>query len=101
MTREFTLDEQTEMSAAFDAGNYCNAYETTDLDAALEFVEFKPHERAAFVLGFFGSYTLDEIGSYREIFDECYFSEAGKYVVHVARYTDSRDDEYREESAEF
>lgn len=94
---EFTLDEQTEISRAFDSGNYANAYESTNLDDH-DLDEMKPHERAAFVLGFFGSYSLDEIGSDREIFDEAYFSPAGLYVVNVARYTDDRAEEYAEDS---
>ena len=93
--KAFTLDEKTEMSRAFARGNFVNAYESTNLedfalDAMLE------HERSAFVLGFFGTYELNEICD-REIFDEAYFSDAGKYVVRVARYTDDRTDEYREE----
>lgn len=99
-TKEWTLDEQTAMARAFDRGNYANAYESTDLESALDCVEFKPHERAAFVLGFFASSGLDEIGSDREIYDECYWSDAGQYVVNVARYIDSRDDEYAAEMGE-
>ncbi len=93
----FTTDEKTEISRAFSRGNFANAYESTDLDD-FDLDEMSEHERAAFVLGFFGSYSLDEIISDREIFDECYWSPAGQYVVNVARYTDSREDEYREES---
>lgn len=92
----FTLDQRTEMSQAFDAGNYANAYETNDLDSC-DIDEMPEHRRAAFVLGFFGSYTLEEIGSDREAFDEAYFSAAGRYVVQVAKYTDDRSDEYAAE----
>ncbi len=103
------------MSRAFSAGNYANAYESADLDdhdldgekivesedgVLHERERYLPHEKAAFVLGFFGSYSLDEIGSDREIFDEAYWSEAGNYVVNVARYTDSRAEEYAEEMGE-
>ena len=96
--KEFNLTERTEMSRAFDAGNYANAYETTDLETALKRARYTAeHTRAAFVLGFFGSYALDEIPD-REIFDECYFSDAGQYVVRVAGYTDPRDEEYAQES---
>jgi hypothetical protein len=52
------------------------------------------------VLGFFSSYSLDEIGSDREIFDECYWSPAGRYVVNEAKYCDARDDEYEAEADE-
>lgn len=93
--KTLTLDERTEISQAFDAGNYANAYESTDLES-FDLDEMDAHERVAFVLGFFGSYSLDEIGSDREIFDECYFSEVGRYVVGIAKYTDDRTEEYAE-----
>jgi hypothetical protein len=92
----FTLDERTAISQAFSAGNCANAYKSTDLDDH-DIHDMPEHKRAAFVLGFFASYTLDEIGSDREVFDECYWSPAGQYVVKVAGYTDSRDDEYAAE----
>jgi len=99
--RVFTLDEKTAMSRAFDAGNYANAYETNDLESLDVPVDQMPeHERVAFVLGFFGSYSLDEIGSDRELFDECYWSAAGHHVVKVAQYTDCRGEEYLEDSDE-
>ena len=94
---EFTLGQRFEMSRAFDAGNYANAYDTQDLSTC-EIDEMSQHERAAFVLGFFGSYSLDEIGSDREVYDECYWSPAGQYVVKVAKYTDDRASEYLAES---
>lgn len=93
MPREFTLDERDEMSRAFSAGNYANAYDSTDLDD-FDISNDKEHERAAWILGFFSSYTLDEIGSDREVYDEYYFSDAGQYVVNVAKYCDARVDEY-------
>ena len=93
---EFTFDERTKMSRAFDRGNYANAYESTDLED-FDLDEMAVHERAAFVLGFFASYTLDEIGSDREIFDKAYWSPAGQYAVKVAGYTDPRDEEYAED----
>ncbi len=96
---QFTLRKRTEMSRAFDRGNYANAYESTDL-AAFKVDAMPEHMRAAFVLGFFGSYTLDEIGADdREAFDEAYHSPAGRYVVEVAKYTDSRAEEYAAEMA--
>lgn len=98
MSKIFTLDERKAMSRAFDSGNYANAYESTNLDD-FDLDAMPEHERAAFVLGFFGSYSLDEIGSDREVFDECYWSEPGRYVVHVAGYCDARTEEYAEENA--
>ena len=55
-------DDATARSQAFDAGNYCNAYETTDWDAAWsKYCEkYKAHD-TAFLLGFFASYELHEI----------------------------------------
>lgn len=94
---EFTLDQRTEMSRAFSRGNYANACKTTNLEE-YNLDDMSAHEHTAFVLGFFGSYTLDEIGSDREIFDECYWSPAGRYVVSVAKYTEDRADEYAAES---
>jgi hypothetical protein len=100
MKQEFTLAEKTAISRAYDAGNYGNAYEGTDLESALKRARYTaPHTRAAFVLGFFSSYSLDEIGSDRETFDECYFSAAGQYVVATG-YCDSRDEEYADEESE-
>ena len=99
--REFTLDERDEISRAFNSGNCANAYESTDLDTFTDDLdEMKPHERAAFVLGFFGSYALDEIISDREVYDEAYWSDAGRYVVNVAKYIDDRADEYKTEESE-
>lgn len=95
--RTFNLDEQTEIRRAFDAGNYANAYETNDLDEC-GIDEMSEHERAAFVLGFFATYSLDEIGSDREIYDECYGSDAGRAVI-AAGYCDDRADEYQAELA--
>jgi hypothetical protein len=105
--------EREQISRAFSRGNFANAYESTDLDyfdldgtkvvedphgVLHERPRYLEHERVAFVLGFFSSYSLDEIGSDREIFDECYFSPAGQYVIKVARYCDDRADEYAAEN---
>lgn len=91
--RTFTRQERDEMSRAFSRGGHASAYESTDI-ADHDTDGMAAHERAAFVLGFFASLTLDEIGSDREIFDECYHSDAGRYVVAVAHYCDDRADEY-------
>lgn len=92
----FTLDEATAISRAFNRGNSANAYESTDLDD-YDIDNMPEIERHAFVLGFFGSYSLDEIGSDCEIFDEAYFSATGKYVLSCG-YTDCRADEYAADS---
>lgn len=97
-----TLDQRTEISNAYSAGNYANSYETNDLDACDQHVEMGiPHERIAFILGFFASYELDEIpGESREDFDSAYHSEIGRYVVRSG-YCDSRADEYAAEERAF
>ena len=94
----FTLKQKDAISRAFGAGNYANAYESTDLED-FEIDDMPEIERAAFVLGFFGSYTLDEISD-RETFDDCYWSEAGQYVVKEAGYADDRAEEYAADAAE-
>lgn len=95
--RTFTLDERTAISQAFSRGNYANAYETNDLDEC-EIDDMPDHEHAAFVLGFFSSCSLDEIGSDRDTFDECYWSDAGRAVI-AAGYCDDRADEYQADLA--
>lgn len=92
----FTLDRQTEMSRSFSSGDATYAYRTHDLEH-LGLDEMQPDERAAFVVGFFASLTLDEIGSDREAFDEAFFSPAGRWVVEVAKFTGNRADEYAAE----
>jgi hypothetical protein len=75
----------------FDAGNYANAYETTDLSEAL--AKLSPNRSteyvAAFTLGFFSSYSLPEMGSDVEAYQEAYFSETGKACL-AAGYVDIR-----------
>ncbi len=97
MAREFTDDERTEISRAYSAGNYANAYETQDLDEC-ETDAMPEHERAAFILGFYSSCELNEISD-REAFDEAYWSDAGQYVVKVAGYCDDRAEDYTAEAA--
>lgn len=92
----FTLDERTAISRAFDAGNYANAYES-DILAFHAVDEMPEHDRSAFILGFFSSYGLDEIGSDREAFDTAYFSDAGRAVL-AAGYCDDRTAEYLTEA---
>ncbi len=63
-----------QISRGFDAGNYANAYETTDYDRAL--ASLSPNRAkayvAAFTLGFFGSYEPGEMGSYLEAVEQAY-----------------------------
>ena len=93
--RTFTLDEKTAMSHGFSRGNYANAYESMDL-GRFDLGAMTEHYRAAFVLGFFGTYTRDEMGSDVDVYDAAYWSDAGQYVVTVAKYTDERTEEYAE-----
>lgn len=94
---ELTLDQRTEISNAFDRGNYANMYEAETLDEC-QFNDMADHERVAFVLGFFSSYSLNGLGSDRELYDECYWSTTGRYVVTVAKYCDDRAEEYAAEA---
>ena len=82
----------------FDAGNYANAYETTDYDAAI--AALSPNRsaeyQAAFTLGFFGSYERSEMGSDVEAFDEAYAlvgKRAGELGIAVERDDDEPDDD--------
>ena len=56
----------------YDAGNYANAYETTDYERAI--AKLSPNRSAtyvaAFTLGFFGSYSPAEMGSHLEAYHE-------------------------------
>lgn len=90
------------VSRGFDAGNYGNVYETNDYDAARDAIDVRQlpevlHDAylAAFTLGFFGSYTLPEMGEHVEAYREAYFSEGGKQCLE-AGYTEARDDEWKE-----
>lgn len=94
--KEFTVDEKTEIGNAFAAGNYASAYEGPELPDDLD--GMPEHERAAFILGFYSSCELHEIGD-REEFDAAYHSDAGRYVVDVAGYCEDRDEDYRSEVA--
>jgi hypothetical protein len=73
------------LSRAFDAGNYCNAYETNNLAEAEEKHKTESEGEAymaAFLLGFFSSYELEEIPyDVRDIHEEAYNSKYGKVVL--------------------
>jgi hypothetical protein len=79
------------VTRGFEAGNYANAYETTDLQTAL--AKLSPNRSAeyvaAFTLGFFSSYSLGEMGSDVEAYREAYFSETGR-ACRAAGYVDIR-----------
>jgi len=93
-------ERDTRLSQGFSAGNYCNAYETQDLEQA-----FKQRDldgsgepfKMAFIMGFFASYELHEIPSdCRCWFDEAYHSELGQRVLELG-YTERRDEDYAAE----
>lgn len=70
MSNHAQIDDN--ISRGFDAGNYANAYETTDYDSAI--ARLSPNRSAeyvaAFTLGFFSSYEENEIGSDLETYLE-------------------------------
>lgn len=75
------LDDD-DVSRGYSRGNYANAYETEDYEAAVERIAEKGADYvAAFTLGFFSSYTLDEMGIHREAYEEAYFSRAGRRAL--------------------
>lgn len=70
-----------DLSRGFDAGNYASAYETDDLDAALESPSADGSEafRTAFILGFYSSYEIEEMGPCgAEQYETAYASAYGK-----------------------
>ena len=98
-----STDDRIQLSRGFSAGDYANAYETTDLESALAHLDEETDDyteayRTAFVIGFFASYALHEIPSdARDTFDERYWSQYGRAVV-AAGYCDDRSEEYQAES---
>lgn len=88
----------------FDAGNYGSAYTSGDLDTVWEVVEDgEQHDecrsaapeafRAAFVIGFFGSYEDDEVPS--EHLDELLEAHRtyGAWMCELGIAVDARDGE--------
>lgn len=91
---DLSLDVMTKISDAFSAGNFADAYGD---DVSMD--DLADHERSAYVLGYYSGYALRELSAdARDEYDQAYHSEIGRYVVEVARYCDSRADEYAEES---
>jgi hypothetical protein len=90
----------TRLSQGFDAGNYCNSYETQDYRAAREKHDLFESDNDAFSvgfrLGFFASYTLAEIPlDMEDVFTAAYHSQLGQRVIDLG-YCDSRKEEYDE-----
>lgn len=94
MTRK---DDQ--IRRGIDAGNYANAYETTCLETALAKLRRRSEAyRAAFILGFFGSYEPHEMGSDLEAVQEAWDlvgKRARAIGIAVSEPVDVRGDETR------
>ena len=91
MRTEQELD--LELTQGYLAGNYCNAYDTENLKHALAMYE--EHSDAyldAFVLGFLGTYTFDEMGEAQERWEEAYYSEHGQRCVELGYQEPIADD---------
>jgi len=78
------------LTLGFDAGNYAAAYETSDYDQAI--ASLSPNRPLAYIqaftLGFFSSYTLDEMAAHDETYLEALDSEAGRRCVELGWVSD-------------
>lgn len=74
-----------EVSEGFDAGNYANNYETTDLGVALSRLSMNRSEayRAAFTLGFFASHEPHEMGEHELAYRNALQSDAGQRCIEL------------------
>lgn len=80
-----SANRDTLLSRAYDAGNFCNAYETENYSKAklIRRVDQKsPDYRAAFILGFFSSYEIHEM-SHPDSYQAALDSEAGQRCVEL------------------
>ena len=91
---ESEAEARLELSQGFDAGNFCNAYETHNLGEALGRRDVADRTEAyqhAFVLGFFSTYELHEISlDARQRFEDAYHSDAGQRVIYLG-YAEPRE----------
>lgn len=64
----------TDLLRAYDNGNYVIAYETEDVDKAWDSLPdgYSTEEEAAFLLGFFSTFELHEMGPEAESFVAAY-----------------------------
>lgn len=102
MATERDIDLDTVLSRGFDAGNYCNAYETQDYETGLAKRTAKPRAgvrrelqqawQVAFTLGFFGSYELHEMGEHEDAYTEALASPHGQRCVELG-YVDRTEDD--------
>ncbi len=74
-----------QLSLGFDAGNYANAYETTNYSKALSRLSMNRSEayQVAFTLGFFCTYELDEMGEHEDTYINAYSSEYGRRCLEL------------------
>jgi hypothetical protein len=86
-----------QVSQGYSAGNYANAYEGTDLEAAIS--RLSPNRSAeyiaAFTLGFLATYMLKEMGPDGvEAFQEAYFSNVGKVCLAAGYLEEVEESEW-------
>lgn len=86
MTARYDL----QLSRGFSAGNYANAYETTNYSTALARLSMNRSEAylAAFTLGFFSSYELHEMGQHSEAYEQALASRHGKRCIALGYVDD-------------
>lgn len=79
------MSQDNDISQGFDAGNYAAAYETTDYDQAIGRLSMNrsPAYIEAFTLGFFSSYTLDEMSDHVDTYLQAYNSPAGQRCLEL------------------
>lgn len=79
-----------DLSEGFDAGNYANAYDTTDLEQAISSLSPNRSEAYidAFILGFFSSYAPHEMAGYENTYLDAYYSVSGTRCVELG-YVDT------------
>lgn len=87
------------LSHGFDAGNYASAYQTTDGAAALEALaipaEHAAHAaayRAAFMLGFYSSHEIDEMGEQADAYLEALRGPHGQRCAAIGIAVPTEDD---------
>jgi hypothetical protein len=80
------------LSLGFDAGNYAEAYETSDYSQAIASLSpNRSHDYvSAFTLGFFSSYTLDEMGAHSHTYLNALNSKAGRRCIELG-WIDAND----------
>jgi len=90
-----STEHDTALSRGFDAGNYCNAYETEDLTVVHKRRYLRDKSEAychAFTLGFYASYEFSEIQSeHRQAYEEAYRSRHGQRVLELG-FIDPQED---------